>query len=232
MSIKAKTFIIMGTEPYRVYNKMNFDIGLYPVITEEFCRDRAMTYVLRALLDAGVKIVQLRQKKGSMKEMYGLALEFRKITEKNKALLIINDHVDLALAVKADGVHLGQDDLPCFAARRIAPDLIIGVSTHSQEEINNAENDGATYVNIGPVFETGTKEVGIKPLGTEYLKNAKTSIPFTVMGGIKKDNIEQVLAAGARNIAMVTALTMAEDITKTAGKFIKIINKYKGKLKK
>ena len=125
-----------------------------------------------------------------------------------------------------DGVHLGQDDLPCNVARKIAPDIIIGVSTHNQNEIINAENDGATYVNIGPIFSTSTKEIQIKPLGLGYLKNAKINIPFSVMGGIKKDNIIKVLENGAKNIAMVTEITMSDDITKTTKELVKIINNF------
>jgi thiamine-phosphate pyrophosphorylase len=208
---------------------MKFDYGLYPVITGEFCKERSLIQVLEAVIAGGAKIVQLREKNISLKDFYLLAREYRKITERSNVKLIINDHVDLALAVQADGVHLGQDDLPCAAARKIAPDLIIGVSTHNLEEIEKAEEDGASYINIGPIFATSTKVVGVIPLGLDYLKNAETRLPFSVMGGIKKDNIESVLQCGARNIAMVTAITMADDITKTTREFVDLIDKYRNR---
>lgn len=205
---------------------MNFNYGLYPVITEEFCNGKNMLDVLKAVIDGGVKIVQLRQKHSTKKNLFLLAEKYREITKNNNVKLIINDHLDIALAVEADGIHLGQDDLPCRIARQIAPDIIIGISTHNQDEIIRAENDGATYVNIGPIFSTNTKETQIKPLGLDYLKNVKVNLPFSVMGGIKKENILQLLQHGAKNIAMVTEITMASNITKKTKELVKIINDF------
>src|SRR4030042_3860302 len=108
---------------------MEFNFGLYPVITEEFCNGRDILDVLKTVIDGGVKIIQLRQKHSTKKNIYLLANKYREITKKYNVKLIINDHLDIALAVGADGVHLGQDDLPCNVARKIAPDIIIGVST-------------------------------------------------------------------------------------------------------
>ncbi|OHD15378.1 MAG: thiamine-phosphate diphosphorylase [Spirochaetes bacterium GWD1_27_9] len=203
---------------------MNFNFGLYPVITEEFCNGRDMIFVLEEIIKGGAKIIQLRQKKTNKKKVYQLALKYRKITKQNNVILIINDHVDIALAVEADGVHLGQDDLPCDVARKLAPNLIIGVSTHNEEEIQRAERDGASYINIGPIFATSTKELGINPLGLEYLKNAKTNLPFSVMGGIKKNNIPTLLECNVKNIAMVTEITMAENIQEKVRELVLAIN--------
>lgn len=195
-----------------------FNYGLYPVITEAFCKGRSSLEVLKAVAAGGARIVQLREKIGegasypTRRAVYELAKEYRKITADNNMILIINDFVDIALAVGADGVHLGQDDLPCAACRKIAPDLLIGVSTHSDEEIRRAEKDGASYINIGPIYATQTKVLGMKPLGLSYLKEARTSLHFSVMGGIKKDKIPELTACGAKNIAMVTEVTMADDI--------------------
>jgi len=207
---------------------MNFDFGLYPVITEEFCNDRSIFKILESVIAGGAKIVQLRQKNILKKDLYDQALIFKKITRENNVKLIINDHLDIALAVEADGVHLGQDDLPCKAARSIAPHFIIGVSTHNQDEIIKAEIDGATYVNIGPIFPTNTKTLKINALGLKYLEEVKVNIPFTVMGGIKKDNIVEVLKRGAKNIAMVTELTMADDVKFKTEEIIKVINDFTG----
>jgi thiamine-phosphate pyrophosphorylase len=143
-----------------------------------------------------------------------MALAFRKITADAGMLLMINDHVDIALAVGADGVHLGQDDLSLAAARTIAPDLLIGISTHSREEALRAQSEGADYVNIGPIFPTRTKEGITRLLGPEAIPGivAGLEIPFTVMGGITGANIDHVLAYGARRVAVVTAVTMADDM--------------------
>ena len=129
-------------------------------------------------------------------------------------LLIINDRIDIALAVDADGVHLGQEDLPLAAARRIASELLIGVSTHSREEALQAQEGGADYVNIGPIFPTRTKEGVTRFLGPEAIPGiaAGLEIPFTVMGGINGGNIGKVVSQGARRVAVVTAVTMADDM--------------------
>lgn len=205
---------------------MDFNFGLYPVITEEFCNGRNILDVLKAVIDGGVKIVQLRQKNTTKKDLYLLALKYREITKKNNVKLIINDHLDIVQAVEADGIHLGQNDLPCKVARKIMPNIIIGVSTHSQDEVINAEKDDATYVNIGPIFSTNTKKISMMALGLDYLKSVKVNIPFSVMGGIKKNNIIKVLECNAKNIAMVTEITEASDITKKTKELIKIINDY------
>lgn len=191
---------------------MSFEFGIYPVITEEFCNGRSSIKVLKKVILGGAKIVQLREKSKTKSQIYHLAKEFREITKKNGVILIINDHIDIALAVNADGVHLGQDDLPCKVARKLAPDLIIGISTHNQEEILKAENDGASYINMGPIFSTQTKQNITPPLGIEFIQKAKTSLPFSVMGGIKKEHIPTLIQRGVKNIAMVTEITQSDNI--------------------
>ena len=143
-----------------------------------------------------------------------MALKFREITAETGVLLIINDHLDVALGVEADGVHLGQEDLPVAVARRLAPELLIGVSTHSLKQALQAQKDGADYVNIGPIFPTGTKEGMEESLGPEAIAkiSPRLEVDFTVMGGINELNMNEVLAEGARRVAMVTAITKAADI--------------------
>ncbi len=135
-------------------------------------------------------------------------------------MLVINDRLDIAIAVEADGVHLGQHDLPIDVARSIAPKLILGASTHSLEEALGAQAAGADYLNIGPIFPTQTKAVGIEALGPEILDTIvpHLRVPFSCMGGIKKENIAQVLSRGARHPAVVTAVTAADDIKRAAKK--------------
>ncbi|MBE0558739.1 MAG: thiamine phosphate synthase [Proteobacteria bacterium] len=189
-------------------------VDLYPVTCERLSAGRSNLDVLDAAVRGGAKIIQLREKELATRDLYRMALAFRKITADAGMLLIINDRIDIALAVDADGVHLGQEDLPLSAARRIAPELLIGISTHSREEALQAQSDGADYVNIGPIFPTRTKEGVTRFLGPEAIPGiaAGIEIPFTVMGGIGSANIEKVVAAGARRVAVVTAVTTADDM--------------------
>jgi thiamine-phosphate pyrophosphorylase len=198
---------------------------LYPVTSEVHSKGRSDIEVLYAIARGGAKVVQLRDKFSSKRVFYEKALRFREITNEYGMLLIINDYVDIALSVNADGVHLGQDDLPLTAARRIAPDLLIGVSTHNKEEILRAQEEGADYINIGPIFDTKTREGHLNFLGIEGLKELSkyARIPFSVMGGIKMRHIPQLIQAGARLIAMVTEITEAEDITGRVRELIGII---------
>lgn len=186
---------------------------LYVVTCAPLSRGRSNEEVLEAVIAGGGRLIQLRDKEATPRQFYAMAQRFRARTREAGVLLIINDYLDIALAVDADGVHLGQDDLPQEAARRIAPDLIIGRSTHSLMQALEAQTLGADYVNIGPIFPTGTKEHSA-PLGPDAIREIAPHlhIPFTVMGGIKLTNIDDVVAAGARRIAVVTAVTQADDM--------------------
>ena len=185
---------------------------LYVVITTTFCAGRTALAVLEETLAAGVRLVQMREKELSGRALYELAREFRQRTAAVGALLIIDDRVDIALASGADGVHLGQEDLPVSAARLMGPDLIIGASTHALEEALAAAAAGASYVNIGPVFATQTKPTAT-PLGPEALERIAPylQIPWSTMGGINLANIGQVVVHGARHPAVMSAVTAAAD---------------------
>jgi thiamine-phosphate pyrophosphorylase len=189
-------------------------VDLYPVTCERLSNGRSNLEVLGGIIEGGSSIVQLREKDLSERDLYRLAEKFRELTKKAGMLLIINDRVDMAIAVGADGVHLGQEDFPVREARRIAPDLLIGASSHNLEEALRAQEEGADYVNIGPIFPTGTKHGIERFLGPSAIREIapKLKIPFTVMGGIKDSNIGEVLSMGARRIAVVTAITQAPDI--------------------
>lgn len=188
--------------------------GLYLVITNAFTSGRPVLDVLKAAADGGIKLVQLREKSLSKKDLFNLAVEFRKVCDSYGVLMIMNDHIDIALSVGADGVHLGQDDFPLEPAVKFDPNLIIGRSTHSTEQAVEAQNLGADYVNLGPIYPTGTKDTPVKPLGLEIITKTapKLSIPFTVMGGIKARHIPELRKNGAKIIAMVTEITQAPDI--------------------
>jgi thiamine-phosphate pyrophosphorylase len=203
-------------------------IDIYPVTCQELSEGRTNLEVLAAVLAGGAKIIQLREKLWDKKDLYELALEFRKLTRSHDALLIINDHVNVALAAGADGVHLGQEDLPIKAARYIAPELIIGASSHNLIQALTAEKDGADYVNIGPIFPTKTKANTVRFLGPEAIAEIgpELTVPFTTMGGIHPDNIGRVLEAGARRVAMITGITRASDIAARVRQLRKTISDY------
>lgn len=207
------------------------EADIYPVITEKFCAGRKNTEVLRAVLDAGVRVVQFREKDAEAFQLFKMAEEFRKLTEAAGALLMVNDRIDIAVAVGADGVHLGQSDIPCSKAARIWPQLLIGVSTHNPLEIQDAIDGGAGVINIGPIFSTQTKERLTTIVGLENLSIWKklSSIPFSVMGGIKETNIADTWRAGARIFAMVTEITMAENIPDKIRRLREIIHAEKEK---
>jgi thiamine-phosphate pyrophosphorylase len=192
---------------------------LYPVISSEFTLGRPVVEIFAAAARGGVRLIQLREKNRSKKELFGLGCACRAIADEYRVLLIINDHLDVALACGADGVHLGQDDLPVNAARELAGELIIGSSTHNLAEALAAEDAGADYINIGPIYATGTKSLPMPPLGVGMIGvvAAQVGLPFTVMGGIKARHIPELRAAGAKRIAMVTEVTQAPDVEAQIG---------------
>lgn len=190
------------------------EVDLYVVTCERLSAGRSNREVLEAVIRGGARVIQLREKEYSQRRFYETALLFREITARAGILFIVNDRLDVALAVGADGVHLGQEDLPLAAARSLAPELLIGVSTHCRAEALAAAAGGADYINIGPIFPTRTKEGVENFLGPEAIPeiSAGLSVPFTVMGGINGTNIDQVLAKGAGRVAVVTAVTQAPDM--------------------
>ncbi len=200
---------------------------LYPVTSEIHSKGRTDEEVVKAIGLGGARIVQFRDKFSDKRKFFEKAKRIREITGGFGMLLIINDYVDIALAVDADGVHLGQEDLPVYAAKQIAPNLIIGASTHNRDEILKAQEEGADYINIGPVFETKTREGHTRFLGTGGLAELKgyAKVPFSVMGGIKERHIPELVSVGANLIAMVTEITEAEDISEKVKSLIHTIDK-------
>lgn len=186
---------------------------VYPVISSEFCAGRDPLLILEKILEGGAKVVQIREKNMADKPHLELLKKARILTDSFQALMIVDDRVDLALASNADGVHLGQDDLPVPEAVRLAPELLIGTSTHNAQEVVQAQLDGCGYLNIGPIFRTGTKQLPMDPLGTDLLRSLIPAVkcPFSVMGGIKLEHLSLLSSLGAKHIAAVTAFTAADD---------------------
>ncbi len=188
---------------------------LYAITAQEYSAGRSNIEVVRAMLAAGIKILQYRQKEKSGEEKYLECVKIRKMAQRAAATFIVNDDVDIALAVKADGVHLGQDDMPIEAARGLVKEeMIIGISTHSPRQAQDAIMRGADYIAIGPIFPTQTKKNVCPAVGLEYLDYAakNVAIPFVAIGGIKLHNMQEVLAHGASCVAMVTEIVSAPDI--------------------
>jgi thiamine-phosphate pyrophosphorylase len=201
--------------------------GIYGILAEKFSRGRDNVTVARLMVQGGIDVIQYREKRHekSMQEMYEECLAIRKITREAGIPFIVNDFADLALMVKADGVHVGQDDLPLTALRDLVGDqMIIGCSTHSPEQAEKAVKDGADYIGVGPVFSTQTKEDVCDAVGFSYLNHVATqhTIPFVAIGGIKKDNLADVMGQGARCVCLVTEIVGAEDIPGTIREIKKI----------
>jgi len=194
---------------------------VYPVVTTEFCLGRSPVAVAESLLKGGVRLLQIREKTMPDRPYLELLRQVRELTWDYGALLIADDRVDAALIAQADGVHLGQDDLPLPDARRIAPELLIGVSTHNAEEVARAQNEGCSYLNIGPIYPTETKQLACTFLGLEQLRALipLVRVPFSVMGGIKFGHLTELKAAGACRIAAVTAFTQADEPGTEAAKW-------------
>ncbi len=188
--------------------KRPLDFKLYVITGENYHPGRGMLEVMEAALRGGADIVQLRDKMSPKRELIEKAKRLKELTAKYGVPLIVNDHPDVALAADADGVHLGQDDLPIEAARELlGPRRIIGISTHRIEQARAAERAGADYIGVGPVYPTGTKP-GRQAVTTAYVAQAASeiAIPFVAIGGITETNAEEVLRAGARRLCAVSAI--------------------------
>ncbi len=193
------------------------DYSIYLVTDDGCLQGRALIDCVREALEGGVTLVQYRAKTASSAEMYAEALQMKALCDSFNVPLIINDRLDIAMAVGAAGVHLGQDDLPCAAARRIlGEDYLIGVSAHNPAEAKAALQSGADYLGCGAVFGTATK-ADVKKLGTEGLEaicKAK-GLPVVGIGGVTADNYREVRAAGADGAAIVSGILAQPDIRAT-----------------
>ncbi len=187
---------------------------LYPVVSSEFCNGRDVCDIVASIAAGGAKIVQIREKHLSDLAVFELVKKCKNITDRYDMLLIVDDRVDIAIAAGADGVHLGQDDFPLSEAKRLAPEMLFGVSTHNAEEIRAALAGNCGYLNIGPMFPTKTKSVACGALGLELIEQLKTTVscPFSVMGGIKEHHLPLLVSKGFKHIAMVTEITQADDV--------------------
>ena len=193
-----------------------FPKGIYGILGEAFSLGRSNVETARQMVDGGVDILQYREKahKKDRRDMLAECMEIRKITAAAGIPFIVNDFLDIALLAGADGVHVGQEDLPVTEVKRLAPGLMVGCSTHSPEQAEQAVRDGADYIGVGPVFATQTKEDVCDPVGFDYLDHVVRhhNIPFVAIGGIKRHNLKAVIDRGASTVCLVTEIIGAEDI--------------------
>jgi thiamine-phosphate pyrophosphorylase len=203
-----------------------FGKSIYFITDRTYC-SLSIFDMVSAVLGAGIRFIQYREKGRTRREIYEEASGLRELTHRYDALLFVNDYADIALAVDADGVHLGQDDLPLREARKIMGKKIIGISTHDLEQAKRAEREGADYIGFGPVFHTSTKDAG-SPKGVNALRSVKeiVHIPVVAIGGINGDNIGAVLDAGADAAAVATSICKG-NIAENAGRLSKISEKYR-----
>lgn len=192
--------------------------GLYVIIDPEVAAGRDEVEVARQALAGGARLIQLRDKRREKGVQLPIARALRGLCQEHEALFIVNDHVDLALAVEAHGVHVGQKDLPVSAVRRLVPrEMLVGCSTNNPEEASRAEADGADYVSVGRLFPTGSK-ADTRPATTETLRAVKAamSLPVCAIGGIDETTIDEVVAAGADIAAVIAAVVAAPDVREAA----------------
>lgn len=211
---------------------------LYLITDRNQTRGRPLVDVVKAALDGGVRLVQLREKDLCGKELFNRARELRELTNQYNAKLLINDRVDIAIEVGADGVHLGRQSMPVKEARKafdvlsqppaIIHQPLIAVSTHSLQEALQAEADGADFITFGPVYHTPSKAVYGAPVGVDKLKEAARAgnIPIYALGGVKKENIEEVMSAGAYGVAVISAIMSVDDVKKSTEEMLLEITNY------
>ncbi|MCP4255286.1 MAG: thiamine phosphate synthase [Candidatus Scalindua sp.] len=193
----------------------------FVLITDRKVCGEKLTDIIEQAIDGGVGTIQLREKDLSTSDLYSLAKEIREITERKGANLIINDRVDIAIAVDADGVHLGWQSLEIGIVRKmVGSDKLIGYSAHSLEEAERAGNSGADYISISPVFDTVKKDYFIKPLGVGEIVKIKEqiNIPVIALGGINENNVSKVLNNGADGIAVISAILLSDSPEQTVAR--------------
>lgn len=189
--------------------------SLYAILDPEQTQSRSPDMVVHQLLEGGVKMIQLRAKAMSSRDFLELARIARELTTPFDCKLIVNDRVDIALASAADGVHLGQEDLPLQIGRNLLGDKIIGISTHTVDQAKEAEENGADYIGFGPMFGTNTKDTGYGARGLEMLAQLRevVALPIVAIGGITEGTVDDVWHAGADAAAMISDILKAEEIT-------------------
>lgn len=203
------------------------DIDYYFITDAKLTRKDIFSDVENAVC-AGCRIIQYREKEKTDEEMIEESRQIKELCG-NKAFFIVNDRVDIALAVDADGVHLGQADLEVSTARKVLGRKILGVTVHDLEEARRAVDGGADYLGVSPIFPTTTKSDAGKACGTELIEKIRdeVNLPIVAIGGITKQNTSRVIRAGANSVAAISAVVCSDDVEREVGEFIRIIRESK-----
>lgn len=198
---------------FRLINSLPYT-DIYGILGEEFSCGRSNIEITKEMIKAGIKIIQYREKNKQKLDKLKDCQAIRKITKENEITFIVNDDIDIALAVKADGIHIGQEDIPIEIVKSIAGNMIIGLSTHNKNQALEAVEKGADYLGVGPIFNTSTKKNVEKSDGLSFLKwvSENISIPYVAIGGIKESNVAEVKRFGGKYFAMISELVGADDI--------------------
>jgi thiamine-phosphate pyrophosphorylase len=202
---------------------MHLDYTLYLVTDRSWLKGRDFFGVVEEALQGGVSLVQLREKEVSSRDFYNIALKMKELAASYNVPLIVNDRLDIALAVDAAGLHIGQEDLPIEVARKImGPGKIIGYSVSNVEQAVFGEEHGADYLGAGPVYYTASKSDAGKPIGVDGLKLIKESvkIPVVAIGGVGLNNLEQVKKTGIAGVSVISAILGSREIRSAAREFI------------
>ncbi len=199
--------------------------GVYGITGDNFAHGKSNLECVKAMIEGGIKIIQYRDKTKSIKEKVKEAKEISELCRKHGVVFIVNDHIDIALLVDADGVHIGQNDMsPADVRKLIGNNKIIGLSTHSEEQGMKAYLDpDVDYIGVGPIFPTTTKDTA--PVGLEYLEYVVKNLhlPFTAIGGIKEHNLHEIISRGAKNVCLVSDIVGAPDIAEKVRELQKLM---------
>ena len=208
-------------------NRIEIPKGIYGITGDNFSNGRSNYFCVEEMIKGGIKIVQYRAKTKDTREKVKEAREIRELCRKNGVIFIVNDNVDIALLVDADGVHIGQEDMhPDDVRKLIGDNKIIGLSTHSEKQGMEAyKNPNVDYIGVGPIFPTTTKDT--TPVGLGYLEYAvkNLDLPFVAIGGIKAHNIDAIIAEGAQRVCLVSEIVGADSISDMVRNLQKKLNK-------
>lgn len=208
-------------------NRIKIPKGIYGITGDNFSNGRSNYFCVEEMIKGGIKIVQYRAKTKDTREKVKEAREIRELCRKNGVIFIVNDNVDIALLVDADGVHIGQEDMhPDDVRKLIGDNKIIGLSTHSEKQGMEAyKNPNVDYIGVGPIFPTTTKDT--TPVGLGYLEYAvkNLDLPFVAIGGIKAQNIDAIIAKGAQRVCLVSEIVGADSISDMARNLQEKFNK-------
>jgi len=203
--------------------KLLSKVQLYVIADKKICGDKNIEDVVCQAIDGGAEMIQYRDKESDDNEFFKMASRLKDICKERTIPFIINDRVEIALKTNADGVHLGQEDLSIKVARRILGfEKIIGKSAKTIQQAKAAEDEGADYLGVGPIFDTLSKPIK-KPIGIDIIRKAKESlkIPFFPIGGINLNNLDQIVQAGGKRVAVISAVVLSDDVKSSAAKLLK-----------